>query len=164
MIAYISSLLHGFFAKDWCSSPVVLVLLVGFIIQAMKVVIDIIRYKTFHRFSFFSSGWFPSFHTGLSSSVVMFVLLEYGVDSGAFMIAFCFGLLFAYDAMNIRYEAGQHAQYINSLRYELQWLLSPNKKNSALKERIGHTPLEVIGWIVLGSLITFVLYYSFYIK
>jgi len=94
----------------------------------------------------------------------MFVLLEYGVDSGAFMIAFCFGLLFAYDAMNIRYEAGQHAQYINSLRYELQWLLSPNKKNSALKERIGHTPLEVIGWIVLGSLITFVLYYSFYIK
>ena len=40
-----------------------------------------------------------------------------------FAIVFAFSLLFAYDAMNLRYEAGQHAHYINDLRFELQNVL-----------------------------------------
>ena len=93
----------------------------------------------------------------------MVVLLEYGVDSMFFMIAFSFALLFAYDAMNLRYEAGQHAHYINDLRSELQGVLHQAKKRP-LKERIGHTPIEVVGGLLFGSILTFCLYYYIYVK
>jgi acid phosphatase family membrane protein YuiD len=96
-------------------SPVVLVLFVGFCIQAIKIIIDTIRCRTCLWQNFFSSGGFPSFHTGISSSVTTLILLHYGVDSYFFAFSLAISLLFAYDAMNLRYEAGQHAQYINSL-------------------------------------------------
>ncbi|MEI8091861.1 MAG: divergent PAP2 family protein [bacterium] len=51
-----------------------------------------------------------------------------------FAVVAAFSLLFAYDAMNIRYEAGQHAHYINDLRTELEGVLQ--KKEVRLKERI----------------------------
>jgi acid phosphatase family membrane protein YuiD len=53
----------------------------------------------------------------------MLVMLDQGLGSVRFAVAFAFSLLFAYDAMNLRYEAGQHAQYINSMRFELQNVL-----------------------------------------
>lgn len=50
----------------------------------------------------------------------MLALLETGFDSVLFAVAVAFSILFAYDAMNLRYEAGQHAHYINDLRIDLQ--------------------------------------------
>ncbi|MEI7562209.1 MAG: divergent PAP2 family protein [bacterium] len=56
--------------------PIFIVMIVGLIIQLTKVIIDIIRYKRFYFGHVFSSGGFPSFHTGLASSVTMLVLLD----------------------------------------------------------------------------------------
>jgi len=162
MITYLVSNIKDYFSQGLSLSPLFIVLLVGFSLQFLKVIIDAIKSKAFHPYSFVSSGGFPSFHTGLSSSVTMYVLLVYGVDSIMFMIVFCFALLFAYDAMNLRYEAGQHAHYINDLRSELQDVLHQAKKRP-LKERIGHTPLEVFGGVVLGSLFTYIFYYLLYL-
>jgi acid phosphatase family membrane protein YuiD len=50
----------------------------------------------------------------------MLVLLEYGFDSVLFVVVAAFSLLFAYDAMNLRFQTGQHAHFINKLRFELQ--------------------------------------------
>ncbi len=93
----------------------------------------------------------------------MLVRLQYGFDSVFFAVAFAFSVLFAYDAMNLRYETGQHAQYINDLRSELQTILLKKEKET-LKERIGHTPLEVAGWIIFGTILTYIFYYIYYIK
>jgi acid phosphatase family membrane protein YuiD len=89
--------------------------------------------------------------------------MEYGFDSILFAVAFAFSLLVAYDAMNLRYEAGQHAHYINDMRFELQSVLQKSAKRP-LKERIGHTPLEVFGGMLFGSLLTFLLYYWIYVN
>lgn len=173
MFSYIRDSFVWYFQNWFSMNPIFLVLLVWFCIQFIKVIIDIFRYKAFCFDHFFSSWWFPSFHTGLASSITMFVLLEYGIDSVLFAVVFSFSLLFAYDAMNIRFEAGQHAHYINKLRFELQWVLfsewskeqkevKESKKNQ-LKERIWHTPLEVLWGFVIGSLLTFLLYYYLYL-
>lgn len=164
MIDYIIQSLNNYISQGWHMSPVILVLVVGICIQWTKIIIDIIKYRTFYWHNFFSSGWFPSFHTWLASSVAMLVLLENGVDSMLFMVVFSFGLLFAYDAMNIRYEAGQHASYINVLRHELQNVLVKDVKKPPLKERIGHTPIEVMWGVVFGSVLTLILYYFMYIR
>lgn len=161
MIEYAVQSIQDFFHWGLHMHPVFLVMIVGVIIQLAKVVIDIIRYKRFYIGHIFSSGWFPSFHSGLASSVTMLVWLHEGFGSISFAVAFAFSILFAYDAMNLRYEAGQHAHYINNLRFELQWVLQ--KKDLPLKERIWHTPREVAGGIIVGSILTYMLYYWFYI-
>jgi len=104
MIEYAIVGLKGFIAKGFHMYPIFIVIIVGCIIQFTKVIIDIIRYKRFYIGHIFASGGFPSFHSGLASSVTMLVRLQYGFDSVFFAVAFAFSLLFAYDAMNLRYE------------------------------------------------------------
>lgn len=135
MIQYAINAFQVFFAKGFPMYPIFIVIVVGCIIQIVKVVIDLIRYKRFYIGHIFASGGFPSFHSGLASSVTMLVRLQYGFGSVLFATSFAFSVLFAYDAMNLRYETGQHALYINDLRLELQTILQ-KKEKQALKERI----------------------------
>ncbi|MCX6823651.1 MAG: divergent PAP2 family protein [candidate division SR1 bacterium] len=162
MIQYAIDAFRDYFAQGFQMSPIFIVITVGCIIQIVKVIIDLIRYKRFYIGHIFASGGFPSFHSGLASSVTMLVRLEYGFGSVLFAVAFAFSVLFAYDAMNLRYETGQHAHYINDLRLELQAILQ-KKEKGILKERIGHTPLEVAGGILFGSILTYVFYYIYFI-
>ncbi|MDR0650043.1 MAG: divergent PAP2 family protein [Candidatus Peribacteria bacterium] len=153
--------------------PIFIVGIVGAIIQITKVLIDSIVQKHFTLEEVFSSGGFPSFHSGISSSVTMITLLHDGIYSLTFAIAVTFSLLFAYDAMNIRFQTGKHAEYLNDLRKDLQHNLAMNeekpsetfwwKRKSKLKERLGHTPIEVLGGIIFGISLTFVLYYILYV-
>ncbi len=92
----------------------------------------------------------------------MLVWLHYGFDSVLFAVAFAFSVLFAYDAMNLRYQTGKHAQHINNLRKELENILKKNHLEP-LKERIGHTRREVLGGIIVGSVLTYILYYLFFL-
>ncbi len=163
MIEYIIHAFQEFFAKGFHMYPIFIIVIVGCIIQIVKVAIDRIRYKRFFIGHIFASGGFPSFHSGLASSVTMLVRLQYGFSSVLFATAFAFSVLFAYDAMNLRYETGQHALYINDLRLELQTILQ-KKEKWLLKERIWHTPLEVAWWIIFGSILTFIFYYIYFIK
>jgi len=163
MINYISSSIHNYLAWWLPMSPILIVLIVGCIMQLLKVITDSIKYKRFFRWNILSSWWFPSFHSWLASSVTTLVLLKSGFGSIEFAVAFAFAVLFAYDAMNLRYEAWLHAHYINDLRYELQDVLI-KKEHSILKERIWHLPLEVLWWIILWTLLTFIFYYLFFLK
>lgn len=144
--------------------PVFIVAIVGVIIQVVKVLIDSLSQKHFTLEQVFSSGGFPSFHSGVASSVTMIALLNDGMYSITFAIAVTFSLLFAYDAMNIRFQTGMHAEYLNDLRKDLQDnFLMKNKRKSKLKERLGHTPVEVLGGIIFGISLTFILYYILYV-
>lgn len=163
MVQYVIDGFKIFFAQGFHMYPIFIVIMVWCIIQIVKVIIDIIRYKRIYTGHIFASGWFPSFHSGLASSVTMLVWLQYGFGSVLFATSFAFSVLFAYDAMNLRYETGQHASYINDLRLELQAILQ-KKEKGLLKERIWHTPLEVAGGIIFGTLLTYVFYYTFFIK
>lgn len=144
--------------------PIFIVAIVGGIIQLTKVVIDSVSQKHFSLDQVFSSGGFPSFHTGVASSVTILALLHDGIFSTTFAIAATFSLLFAYDAMNVRFQTGKHAEYLNDIRKELKETFSMKwGKKTKLNERLGHTPIEVLGGLLFGMLLTFVLYYIVYV-
>ncbi|MEI7919053.1 MAG: divergent PAP2 family protein [bacterium] len=128
MVEYVITGVKSFFAQGFHMYPIFIVIIVGCIIQLVKVIIDLIRYKRFYIGHIFASGGFPSFHSGLASSVTMLVRLQYGFGSVLFATSFAFSVLFAYDAMNLRYETGQHAHYINNMRLELQSILQKQEK------------------------------------
>jgi acid phosphatase family membrane protein YuiD len=61
-----------------------------------------------------------------------------------FAVCFTFSFLFWYDAANVRFQAGKHAQYINEIKDELRSFSFIDYKLQDLQERLGHTFIEVI--------------------
>jgi len=120
--------------------------------QLLKIFIDVIKTKKFHRRQLLAAGGFPSVHSSISAGVTTLVFLKDGANSTLFAITLVFSFLFIYDAMNVRYEAGKHAHLINTLRNDLKNVLHEEQSSHFLKERLGHTPVEVFGGIILGSL------------
>jgi acid phosphatase family membrane protein YuiD len=135
-------------------------------IQLCKLIID--RFdgrKQINWTQLFTAGGFPSVHSGLSASLVTIIALEAGFDSPVFAVALCFALLFWYDAANIRFQAGQHAQYLNHiyrLVRQLKKIWVDHHELHHLKERLGHTVTEVIGWIVFAIILTYLLHFLLY--
>ena len=114
--------------------------------------------------SLFVSWWVPSTHGTLTSSLMMLVFLTQWWDSVLFAVVSIFSFLIWYDACNVRYESGKHAHYINSLQHELNQVLMLEYADNvvsipyrSLKERIGHTPLEVLVGIMYGMSLTWIL-------
>ena len=144
--------------------PIFIVLLVWVIIQFVKIIIDSIVEKRFCIDHIFISWWFPSFHTWVASSVTVLALLADWIRSVSFAIALTFSMLFAYDAMNVRYQTWKHAEYLNAIRRDLQEnFLMAEPKKSKLKERLWHTPKEVLWGFLFWVILTFVFYYIRYV-
>ena len=90
-----------------------------------------------------------------------------GVSSAEFALALALACIVMYDAMGVRRAAGEHAKVLNKLVFGFQ-LVSEESNNpeddqiaeelgdKALKEYLGHTPLEVLGGMLLGILVVMV--------
>lgn len=159
-IAYI---LHTYFSMWYIEIPQFLIpIIVGSLIQLMKVSIDFFVSKHVSIRSLWVSWGFPSTHAWITSSICVLMFLFHGLESPEFALAFCFSFLFRYDAVNIRFEAGQHASYINKISEKLEsaqnYTQDTIQRTRALKERLGHTFIEVIWWIIIGAWLT-LLYY-----
>lgn len=162
MFEFINQSFSQYFADGIKRNPIFILILVWFTIQILKVVIDSIKIKEISYTSLFAAWWFPSFHSGLATSVTTMVRLSEWFNSVLFAVCFAFSLLVAYDAMNIRFESGKQAKCINEIRSSLSSALlgSLNREERLpLKERLWHTPIEVAWWIIISFILTFVLYY-----
>ncbi len=94
---------------------------------------------------FNGSGGMPSTHTSFSFSLVMTIGYLNGFTSPLFALGLIFCFIVSYDAMGVRYESGKQAEQINEIQKNI------GKKNfKALKEKIGHEPLEVLMGFCLG--------------
>lgn len=132
---------------------IIIPILVVVITQFIKTIIEAIKYKKFDIKRLVNgSGGMPSSHSSLVTSLLTLIALNYGFDSIYFAICFVFGIIVLYDAMGIRYEAGRQAEAINMITKKI------NIENiKALKEKVGHKPIEVLGGIIAGIFFAVVL-------
>jgi acid phosphatase family membrane protein YuiD len=77
--------------------------------------------------------------------------LYHGLDNPLFALGVAITMIVIYDAAGVRMQAGIHAQRINVLFNELLHGHLVDEKE--LREVIGHTPLEVVGGILLGLVV-----------
>ena len=137
-------------------------LLVWWILQVLKVIIDYLSWEKLNLERFFAAWWFPSVHSWLSTSVLVTIWYTDWIYSPVFAVTLIFSILFWYDAANVRYQAWKHAQIINRMRNQLSDILSPTICNTLwekLKERLWHTFTEVIWWILISAGITYITIY-----
>jgi len=89
----------------------------------------------------------PSVHSAVVVSITMAVGIKYWITSDLFAIALSFTVIIIYDAINVRFEAWQHAAAINKLLWE------------KFKEQLWHLPSEAFAWSIVWVLVAVILYY-----
>ena len=122
--------------------------------QVLKIPTEYLRSRRWLLAMIFAAGGMPSSHTALMVSGTLAVGLYHGFDNPIFGVAVAITMIIAHDAAGVRRQAGKHAERINLLFEEL--LNGHIWNEDELKEVIGHTPLEVIGGIILGLLVTII--------
>ncbi|MBN2051018.1 MAG: divergent PAP2 family protein [Spirochaetales bacterium] len=127
-----------------------------FIAQFLKVIINILRYRTasardiLYRF-FWKTGGMPSSHTAAVTSVATAVGFIEGFSSNLFVVTVVFALIVIRDSLGVRRAAGSQAKALNTMGKELQSKLKISFK--MVKEISGHTVPEVFIGVILGFFI-----------
>ena len=123
----------------WCS------LTAWFISQFIKYIISGYRTRSWSLRNFWGSGGMPSAHTASVISLTMNAGLKNGFSSTLFAACTIFSIIVMYDAMGVRRETGKQGSVINMLLN----ITAPDEEVD-MKERIGHTPLEVAAGTAVG--------------
>ena len=119
--------------------------------QILKPPMEYLRKGKWNWGYLLSAGGMPSSHSALMMGTTIGIALHVGFDSPAFAIAVAATMIVIYDAAGVRREAGRHAEKINILIEEL--LSGHPISEDALREVLGHTPMDVIGGVFLGVVV-----------
>lgn len=119
--------------------------------QIIKIPLDYIRTRRWNWALLFTTGGMPSSHSSLMTGTTLGIGLYHGMDNPVFALGVAITMIVTYDAAGVRQQSGIHAQRINVLFNELLHGHMVDEKE--LREVIGHTPLEVIGGILLGLVV-----------
>lgn len=169
-----------------CSNPLInICALSWFAAQFIKTVLYWLANGNINLERLTGSGGMPSSHSALVVSLTIGMARVEGFRSPVFALTIAFAAVVMYDAMGVRRAAGEQAKTLNKLvtSYQDFWdvikthpLLDfdeddddavddesvkeighdENGKQKALKEFIGHTPLEVMAGALLGILIAMI--------
>lgn len=142
--------------------PLVAALLANVLAQVLKPVVLYIRTKKFDVHQCIACGGFPSSHSSTVTGLTVAIGLSEGFDSTYFAITCIFSFIVIYDATNVRYYAGRNIQLTKQLISDLEAMKGLKFSDPIYQEKIksvlGHKFVEVIGGIVLGALVSIVLY------
>ena len=116
--------------------------------QIIKIPLEYLRTRRWNWALLLTTGGMPSSHSALMTATTLAIGLYHGLDNPLFALGVAITMIVTYDAAGVRQQAGIHAQRINVLFDELLHGHPISEKD--LREVLGHTPLEVVGGILLG--------------
>ena len=122
--------------------------------QVLKTLVDYAISGKFEAERLWGAGGMPSAHSALVCSMFLATAKSQGVNSPAFAFAFVLAAIVMYDAMGVRLETGKQAKVLNQMMggfFDGEGQAPGQVKK--LKEKVGHTPLEVLSGALLGILI-----------
>lgn len=117
----------------------------------LKFLFNSFRARRF-AFDLIGYGGLPSNHSAIVSSMVMLIGLKDGLQNAAFGVAITLAFIVILDASSLRRQVGKHAVAINKLSS-----LSGDFSMS-LRERMGHTRIEILAGVVVGSVVAYLVY------
>jgi acid phosphatase family membrane protein YuiD len=128
-------------------TPVLTWLVVG----PIKFAITSVRQRRL-AFDLVGNGGFPSNHSAVVTSMATLIALREGMDHPAFGVAVTLAFVIMIDANSLRQHVGRQAAAINRLG-------GAGEGARPLRERMGHTLVEIGGGIVTGIAVAFAIHY-----
>lgn len=122
--------------------------------QVLKFLLGFIFTRKISFERLYGAGGMPSAHSSMVCALAIISARVEGVQSSIFGIAVILAAIVMYDAMGVRYAAGEQAKVINRI---VETIDDSEQNNANLKEVLGHTPLEVLAGALLGILTAMIL-------
>lgn len=123
-----------------------------FVAQILKILTGFFHEGKWTPSLIWSSGGMPSSHSSTVCALTFSAARVVGVASPVFAVCFVLASIVMYDATGVRRAAGEQAKILNHIISDL-FSGNPEYTEKALKELIGHTPLQVAVGAILGVLI-----------
>lgn len=111
-------------------------------IRARRLAFDLIGY-----------GGMPSNHSSIVSSAAAIIAFKEGLQHPALVVALALAFIVLLDANSLRQKVGQHAEAINKL--------NDGKDIKPLRERMGHSRLEILAGVVTGTVSAYIVHVFF---
>lgn len=128
-----------------------------FVAQFLKMVTTLFKEKKFKpSLMLFSSGGMPSSHSATVGALCTSSAIHFGFGSFEFAVSAILAMVVVTDAMGVRWETGEQSKVINKIVKKL-FAGNPEDAETALKELVGHTPLQVLMGVIVGVAIPFVM-------
>ena len=119
--------------------------------QLVKPFVHYWMFREWDPVQMLSSGGMPSSHSAFVCSMSLVTGMRSGFDSEIFAVAAVFSIIVLYDAANVRWQSGLHAQRINQILREV--FNGQPISEDTLKEVIGHTPRQVYAGMLFGLIV-----------
>ena len=119
-----------------------------FVAGCTKFAVNTIKTKRM-AFGLIGYGGMPSNHSSIVSSAAAIIVFNEGIQEPALVVALALAFIVVLDANSLRQQVGKHAEAINVLR-----------ENKRLRERMGHTHLEIFAGIATGVFSAWVVHCS----
>lgn len=147
------------FVQKIVSNYVLIASVSGWLIaQVLKAILHTLVSGEFKAERLVGDGGMPSCHSATVCALATATGIACGVDSPLFAISVMFATVVMHDAMGVRRETGIQAEIINEMMNFFKEMGKSGKNMSAheaLKEFVGHTPLQVTVGGIIGILIAF---------
>ncbi|MET0266863.1 MAG: divergent PAP2 family protein [Duganella sp.] len=105
-------------------------------------------------FNLVGNGGFPSNHSAVVSSMATLIALREGIGHPAFGVAVTLCFIVVIDANSLRQHVGKQAAAINRIA-------NGDSAHKWLRERMGHTVVEITGGLATGIAIAHAIHYFF---
>lgn len=112
-----------------------------------KFVVNCLKEKRL-AFDLIGYGGMPSNHSAIVSSMATLIAFREGINTAAFGIAITLAFIVILDANGLRKKIEQHAKEVNKIK---------KYKEPILRERIGHSKIEILMGVTIGTIIGFLL-------
>ena len=117
-------------------------LLTWITVGPIKFLINSIKARKW-AFKLVGNGGFPSNHSAVVSSMATLIALREGIGHPAFGVAVTLCFIVIIDANSLRQHVGRQAAAINRLAKDAT-------EHKWLRERMGHTVIEICGGLLTG--------------
>ena len=118
------------------------------VVGPIKFLITSVRQRRL-AFDLVGNGGFPSNHSAVVTSMATLIALREGIGHPAFGVAVTLAFVVMIDAQSLRQHVGRQAAAINRLS---------GAAGKPLRERMGHTLVEIGGGIVTGILVAYAIH------
>ena len=131
--------------------PYFLVPFIGWLISGIiKFLINLARYGQGAK-ERIGNGGFPSTHTTTLVTTTVYIAVKNGWNTPVVGVAVGLTFIVILDALGLRQAVGEHARALNNL------LTIDDGVGKRYRESMGHKLTEILGGIVLGTIIGFAL-------
>lgn len=114
---------------------------------SLKFAVNSIRARKL-AFGLVGYGGLPSNHSAIVSSMAALIAIRDGMNTPAFGVAVTLAFIVLLDANSLRRQVGRHAETINRMNVG-------NDGFKPLRERMGHTRVEIMAGILVGIAVAY---------